>query len=94
MSFATSFVCRCCFYFYYFFRSSTYKSLGTEVTVKYTQGSWTGTLSMDVVTIPKGIHGSYIVNVAAIFQSDDFFIKGVKWQGILGLAYDALAKVI
>ncbi|XP_010223316.1 PREDICTED: beta-secretase 2-like, partial [Tinamus guttatus] len=72
--------------------SSTYKSQGIDVTVKYTQGSWTGTLGTDVITIPKGINGSYTINIATIFESENFFLPGVKWQGILGLAYDALAK--
>ncbi|KAF7251049.1 Beta-secretase 2 [Varanus komodoensis] len=73
-------------------KSSTYKPLGTEVTVKYTQGSWTGTLGTDVITMPKGINGSYTINIATIFQSEQFFLKGIKWQGILGLAYDSLAR--
>ncbi|XP_077198868.1 beta-secretase 2 [Paroedura picta] len=73
-------------------KSSTYRSLGTEVTVKYTQGSWTGTLGTDVITIPKGINGTYTINIATIFQSENFFLNGVKWHGILGLAYSVLAK--
>ncbi|XP_053165391.1 beta-secretase 2 [Hemicordylus capensis] len=71
--------------------SNTYKSLGMEVTVRYTQGSWTGTLGTDVITI-QGINTTCTINIASIFQSDNFFIKGVKWHGILGLAYAALAK--
>ncbi|XP_062983625.1 beta-secretase 2 [Elgaria multicarinata webbii] len=73
-------------------KSSTYKPLGFEVTVKYTQGSWTGTLGTDIITMPKGINGSYTINIATIFQSENFFLKGIQWHGILGLAYDALAK--
>ncbi|XP_025933552.1 beta-secretase 2 isoform X2 [Apteryx rowi] len=72
--------------------SSTYKSQGIDVTVKYTQGSWTGMLGTDVITIPKGINGSYTINIATILESENFFLPGVKWHGILGLAYDALAK--
>ncbi|KAM6293824.1 beta-secretase 2 isoform 3-T3 [Porphyrio hochstetteri] len=72
--------------------SSTYKSQGIDVTVKYSQGSWTGVLGTDVITIPKGIYGSYTVNIATILESENFFLTGVKWHGILGLAYDALAK--
>ncbi|POI32840.1 hypothetical protein CIB84_003408, partial [Bambusicola thoracicus] len=74
--------------------SSTYKSQGIEVTVKYSQGSWTGVLGTDVVTIPKGIDGSYTINIATILESENFFLPGVKWHGILGLAYDTLAKVL
>ncbi|XP_061483596.1 beta-secretase 2 isoform X1 [Rhineura floridana] len=72
--------------------SSTYKSLGIEVTVKYTQGSWIGTLGTDVITMPKGINGTFTINIVTISQSENFFLKGVQWHGILGLAYDALAK--
>ncbi|XP_074825830.1 beta-secretase 2 isoform X4 [Natator depressus] len=72
--------------------SSTYKSQGTDVTVRYTQGSWTGVLGTDVITIPKGINGTYTVNIATILDSENFFLPGIKWHGILGLAYAALAK--
>ncbi|CAM9632759.1 unnamed protein product [Bubo scandiacus] len=72
--------------------SSTYKSQGIDVTVKYSQGSWTGVLGTDVITIPKGIYGSYTINIATILESENFFLPGVKWHGILGLAYNALAK--
>lgn len=34
-----------------------------------------------------------MVNVATIFESENFFLPGIKWNGILGLAYAALAKV-
>ncbi|XP_029796482.1 beta-secretase 2 [Suricata suricatta] len=73
-------------------RSSTYRSKGFDVTVKYTQGSWTGFVGEDVVTIPKGFNSSFLVNIATIFESENFFLPGVKWSGILGLAYAALAK--
>lgn len=76
-----------------FWRSSTYKSQGIDVTVKYSQGSWTGVLGTDVITIPKGIDGSYTINIATIFESENFFLPGVQWHGILGLAYGTLAKV-
>ncbi|KAI1241470.1 hypothetical protein IHE44_0004943 [Lamprotornis superbus] len=72
--------------------SSTYSSQGIEVTVKYSQGSWTGVLGTDVITMPKGLYGSYTINIATILESENFFLPGVKWHGILGLAYDALAK--
>ncbi|KAF6117544.1 beta-secretase 2 [Phyllostomus discolor] len=73
-------------------RSSTYRPKGFDVTVKYTQGSWTGLVGEDLVTIPKGFNSSFLVNVATIFESDNFFLPGIKWNGILGLAYAALAK--
>ncbi|EMP31448.1 Beta-secretase 2, partial [Chelonia mydas] len=74
--------------------SSTYKSQGTDVTVRYTQGSWTGVLGTDVITIPKGINGTYTVNIATILDSENFFLPGIKWHGILGLAYATLAKIM
>ncbi|KAM5281349.1 beta-secretase 2 isoform 2-T2 [Ctenodactylus gundi] len=73
-------------------RSSTYRPKGFDVTVKYTQGSWTGSVGQDVVTIPKAFNTSFLVNVATIFESENFFLPGIKWNGILGLAYATLAK--
>ncbi|MBZ3870246.1 Beta-secretase 2 [Sciurus carolinensis] len=73
-------------------RSSTYRFKGFDVTVKYTQGSWTGFVGEDVVTIPKGFNSSFLVNIATIFKSENFFLPGIKWNGILGLAYATLAK--
>lgn len=73
-------------------RSSTYRPKGFDVTVKYTQGSWTGLVGEDVVTIPKGFNSSFLVNIATIFESENFFLPGIKWNGILGLAYATLAK--
>lgn len=74
-------------------RSSTYSPKGFDVTVKYTQGSWTGSVGEDLVTIPKGFNSSFLVNIATIFESENFFLPGIEWNGILGLAYAALAKV-
>lgn len=76
-----------------FSRSSTYRPKGFDVTVKYTQGSWTGFVGEDVVTIPKGFNSSFLVNIATIFESENFFLPGIRWNGILGLAYATLAKV-
>lgn len=75
------------------YRSSTYHPKGFDVTVKYTQGSWTGFVGEDIVTIPKGFNSSFLVNIATILESENFFLPGIKWNGILGLAYAALAKV-
>ncbi|XP_029528215.1 beta-secretase 2-like isoform X1 [Oncorhynchus nerka] len=71
--------------------SSTYKSTGRGVAVKYTQGNWEGELGTDRVLIPS-IAGSLTINIATIFSSDGFFLPGVNWQGILGLAYPLLAR--
>ncbi|OCT93749.1 hypothetical protein XELAEV_18011420mg [Xenopus laevis] len=72
--------------------STSYQPLNTEVTVRYTQGSWTGLLGKDVVSIPKGVNGTFLINIASIFQSESFFLPNINWQGILGLAYSTLAK--
>lgn len=74
------------------FSSSTYKSTGRGVAVKYTQGNWEGELGTDLVLIPS-IAGTLTINIATILSSDGFFLPGVNWQGILGLAYPLLARV-
>ncbi|XP_072470882.1 beta-secretase 2 [Notamacropus eugenii] len=73
-------------------KSSTYHSKNMYVSVKYTQGSWTGAVGEDVVTIPKAFNSTFLVNIAVIFESEDFFLPETKWNGILGLAYATLAK--
>ncbi|XP_037534059.1 beta-secretase 2 [Nematolebias whitei] len=72
--------------------SSTYQSTGQSVAVRYTQGNWEGELGIDQVSIPKGPNGSITINIAAILSSDGFFLPGINWQGILGLAYPLLAR--
>ncbi|XP_060902206.1 beta-secretase 2 [Labrus mixtus] len=72
--------------------STTYESTGRTVAVRYTQGNWEGELGIDKVSIPKGPNGTIIINIAAILTSDGFFLPGVNWQGILGLAYPMLAR--
>ncbi|NP_001083216.1 beta-secretase 2 S homeolog precursor [Xenopus laevis] len=72
--------------------STSYQHLNTEVTVRYTQGSWTGLLGKDVVSMPKGVNGTFLINIASILQSDNFFLPNINWQGILGLAYSTLSK--
>ncbi|XP_056297718.1 beta-secretase 2 isoform X2 [Pseudoliparis swirei] len=72
--------------------SDTYQSSGRTVTVRYTQGNWEGELGTDRVSIPKGPNGTVTINIAAIQSSDGFFLPGINWQGILGLAYPLLAR--
>ncbi|KAM3875333.1 beta-secretase 2 [Diretmus argenteus] len=72
--------------------SSTYQSTGQTVAVRYTQGNWGGELGTDRVSIPNGPNGTITINMAAILSSDGFFLPGVNWQGILGLAYPMLAR--
>ncbi|KAM9318115.1 beta-secretase 2 [Pholidichthys leucotaenia] len=72
--------------------SSTYQSTDVAVAVRYTQGNWEGELGIDRVSIPKGPNGTFTINIAAILSSEGFFLSGVNWQGILGLAYPMLAR--
>lgn len=61
--------------------------------MRYTQGNWEGELGTDKITIPHGPNVTITINIAAILTSDDFFLPGINWQGILGLAYPMLARV-
>lgn len=61
--------------------------------VRYTQGNWEGELGVDLVSIPQGPNGTAVIHIAAILSSEGFFLPGVNWQGILGLAYPLLARV-
>ncbi|KAK0156291.1 Beta-secretase 2 [Merluccius polli] len=72
--------------------STTFQPSGQAVAVRYTQGNWEGGLGTDQVSIPKGPNGTITINIAAITASDGFFLPGVNWQGILGLAYPLLAR--
>lgn len=74
-------------------RSSTYRDLRKGVYVPYTQGKWEGELGTDLVTIPHGPNVTVRANIAAITESDKFFINGSNWEGILGLAYAEIARV-
>nr|XP_033798904.1 beta-secretase 2 [Geotrypetes seraphini] len=73
-------------------KSSTYYSLDIDVSVRYAQGSWEGVLGMDVITVHKGLVDNITINIATILESEDFFVQGTNWQGILGLAYNTLSK--
>ncbi|XP_066512344.1 beta-secretase 2-like [Hoplias malabaricus] len=72
--------------------SSTYRTGGRPVLVRYIQGNWEGQLGSDLISIPQGLNSSITVNIAAILASDGFFLPGINWQGILGLAYPSLAR--
>lgn len=72
--------------------SSTWKPSDQTVAVKYTQGNWEGELGLDLVSIPQGPNGTISINIAAIMLSEGFFLPGINWQGILGLAYPLLAR--
>uniref|UniRef100_A0A665UTV8 Peptidase A1 domain-containing protein n=1 Tax=Echeneis naucrates TaxID=173247 RepID=A0A665UTV8_ECHNA len=72
--------------------SSSYRDLGRSVYVPYTQGRWEGELGTDLVSVPHGPNATLRANIAAITQSDRFFINGSNWEGILGLAYADIAR--
>ncbi|XP_063439902.1 beta-secretase 1-like [Mytilus trossulus] len=78
---------------YYFMRngSSSYKEVGTQIYVPYTQGNWKGVLATDLVK-PKSLNVSSRSNIAFITESNNFFINGSNWQGILGLAYAEISR--
>lgn len=63
------------------------------VAVPYTQGNWEGELLTDLIKFIDGPNATVRVNVAAILSSENFFINGSNWEGILGLGYARLAKV-
>ncbi|XP_076138975.1 beta-secretase 2 [Alosa pseudoharengus] len=72
--------------------SSSYWTSGRAVQVRYTQGDWEGELGTDLISIPKGPNATVTINIAAILSSEGFFLPGVNWQGILGMAYPMLAR--
>ncbi|KAM4627760.1 beta-secretase 1 [Polymixia lowei] len=72
--------------------SNSYWDLGRSVYVPYTQGRWEGELGTDLVSVPHGPNATLRANIAAITQSDRFFINGSNWEGILGLAYAEIAR--
>ncbi|KAM9812496.1 beta-secretase 2 [Syngnathus typhle] len=72
--------------------SSSFRSDGQSVAVRYTQGNWMGELGVDRISIPNGPNGTISVNIATILTSEGFFLPGINWQGILGLAYPMLSR--
>ena len=79
-------------YQYLFDRSSSYTDLGTSVSVSYTAGEWTGTLSQDYISI--GGASRILAHFVLITKANQFFLPNTEWEGILGMAYSSLAKVI
>lgn len=79
---------------HYFHRenSSTYRATGETVYVPYTQGEWKGDLGVDAVTLDSLPNVTIHPNIAFITHSDSFFIPGADWQGIVGLAYQSIAR--
>ena len=74
---------------------ANFRDLSTEVSVLYTSGEWSGTLASDMISVisSQGASPPTEAYVALIESSKDFFIRGAEWEGIMGMAYPALAKV-
>lgn len=65
-----------------------------EIYVPYTESSWSGFLAADLVQITSSPQFCQIrASIALITQSNNFFIDGAGWQGILGLGYRPIARV-
>ena len=60
----------------------------------YTQGNWEGFLATDTVTIPSMNITVGDATLSCITQSENFFINASNWQGILGLGYSQIARVL
>ena len=76
---------------------ASFHYLDARVSVSYTGGRWSGRLATSIISAFAS-NGSRLepieASIALIESSEEFFIKGAKWQGIMGLAYAKLAKVI
>ncbi|KXJ15039.1 beta-secretase 1 [Exaiptasia diaphana] len=79
-------------YYFHIEKSKTYKDLNRPVSVPYTQGNWEGELGSDLLKFIEGPNATVRVDVASILSSENFFINGSMWEGILGLGYARLAK--
>ncbi|XP_027053766.1 beta-secretase 1-like [Pocillopora damicornis] len=73
-------------------KSTSYQDQNRRVAVPYTQGNWEGELGSDLLRFVEGPNATVRVNVAAIQSSENFYINGSMWEGILGLGYARLSK--
>ena len=79
------------------FRSSTFRSEEAPVSMRYAQGSWEGTLASDMFwfaatnsnAVTQQPHAR--VQFACILRSEEFYLEGATWAGIVGLGYEALS---
>lgn len=71
--------------------SSTFSSEGEFITSPYTQGEWIGYFGKEMVSLPP--LAAIETTMGFITQSENFFVMGANWQGIMGLAYAELARV-
>ena len=65
------------------------------MSIRYSVGEWSGVLARDKISIidSKNITEPVVTEFALIKTSENFFISGAQWEGILGMAYSSLAKV-
>ena len=78
-----------------FFRpsmSATFVDSDTNVELPYTKGNWKGALGSDVVSFASRPDLTVTTKIACITSSEKFFVENAHWQGILGLAYTAIAR--
>ncbi|KAK2190788.1 hypothetical protein NP493_68g01008 [Ridgeia piscesae] len=78
--------------FFHRVRSATFVDLDKKVKLPYTKGSWKGVLGSDVVSFVSLPNVTVTTKLACITSSEKFFVKDAHWQGILGLAYSAIAR--
>lgn len=74
---------------------SSFRNLGSKVSVSYAGGEWSGSMARDKISIMDSQNASQPIDadLALITSSKDFFIRGTEWEGIMGLAYSSLAQV-
>ena len=72
--------------------SSTFSANDRELfTIPYTQGLWIGYFGKEMVSLPP--LAAIETTVGFMTQTENFFVMGANWQGIMGLAYAELARV-
>lgn len=70
-------------------QSSSFRSKGLTFTVHYTEGLWNGLLGSDAVGLATLLPQA--ANLSVISHSEKLFICSSGWQGILGLAFQAIS---
>lgn len=73
--------------------SKTARDTKMRVCTAYSQAKWCGNLINDFVGFSSFSDPSLVVrsDIVLISEQDNFFVEGSDWQGILGLAYKAIA---
>ena len=74
------------------YRSSTFTDSNRSVNIKYSQGGFSGRIGSDTLSFRTFVISN--VSVVIIEESQNFFDSNSEWQGVLGLAFDSLLKVI